>query len=294
MLRQDRLQPIGPCVGMPRAAPTLAGRDSGTPPAPAGATHASRDPDLQLEGKGGIDLAPRPSRIGEAAVCSIVVHAVGLTALAAVPLLLSSAMPHPAEVVRAFFAEPMVAPPPPPPPLAAPRTVDTEPPAPAPSLETFAAPVEIPSALRPEDGLDLGIEGGITSGVEGGAPGGVVGGVVGGLPDVSLPPPPMKPVRAGLLVRRPMKVKHVAPVYPVFAANARLQGVVVIEAVIDERGRVAEAKLLRGMPLLSEAVLVAVRQWVYTPTLFNGVPTPVRMTITVKFELGKASDPSVS
>jgi protein TonB len=293
MLRLGLVQGFGPSADRPPAVGAPAGRNSGSPPAPAGATRVSRDPDLQLAVGESTDRAPRRCRICDAAACSIVVHAVSLTALAAVPLLLPSATPHPAGVLHTFLIEPMVVPPPPPP--ATPRAVDREPSAPAEVArpEPFVASIEIPSTPRPEDGLDLRIGGSLAGAVEGGVPGGIVGGVVGGLPDVSPPPPPKKPVRAGLEVRRPMKVTHVAPVYPAFAANARLQGVVIIEAVIDERGRVVETKLLRGMPLLSDAALVAVRQWVYTPTLFNGVPTPVRMTITVKFELKKASTPSV-
>ena len=80
-----------------------------------------------------------------------------------------------------------------------------------------------------------------------------------------------------------------APVYPDLAVKARLQGVVILECQIDVRGRVAEAKVLRGNPLLTDAAVEAVRQWVYTPTLVNGVPVPVLMVVTVTFNLdGKA------
>ena len=63
----------------------------------------------------------------------------------------------------------------------------------------------------------------------------------------------------------------------------------ILEAVIDREGRVARATILRGMPLLSEAALEAVRQWSYTPTLLNGVPIAVVMTVTVRFELVKTA-----
>ena len=137
------------------------------------------------------------------------------------------------------------------------------------------APVEVPTEIVPEAGLDLGIEGGLAGGVEGGVPGGVVGGgTSGGLPDAP-PPPPAGPVRVGLDVREPRKVKHVPPVYPAIAAEGRIEGVVVLESVIDPRGRVVEVKVERGLPLLDEAATDAVRQWVYTPTLINGEPTSV-------------------
>jgi protein TonB len=67
--------------------------------------------------------------------------------------------------------------------------------------------------------------------------------------------------------------------------DARVEGIVIIEAVIDDRGGVAETRILRGVPVLDDAALEAVRQWTYTPTLLNGVPTPVVMTITVTFRL---------
>jgi protein TonB len=59
----------------------------------------------------------------------------------------------------------------------------------------------------------------------------------------------------------------------------------VLECLIDPRGHVVDVKVLRGLPLLDDAATEAVRQWVYTPTLVNGVPTPVIMTVTVTFRL---------
>src|SRR5205085_5042671 len=128
---------------------------------------------------------------------------------------------------------------------------------------------------------------GVPGGVEGGVPGGVVGGVVGGLPEAPPPPPPppQAPVRVGGNIRAPNKVKDVKPVYPPIAQSARVQGVVIIEATIGPDGRVKDAKVLRSIPLLDQAALDAVKQWVYSPTLLNGVPVPVIMTVTVNFTL---------
>jgi protein TonB len=152
----------------------------------------------------------------------------------------------------------------------------------------FVAPIDIPTEIRPDEGLDLGgIEGGVAGGVEGGVPGGVVGGVVGGLPDAP-PPPAVRPVRVGGDVREPRKVLDVAPVYPPLAVKAHIEGIVIVEATIDPRGRVADATVLRGVPVLDEAALEAVRKWVYTPTLLGGVPTPIIMTVTVRFRLKTA------
>ena len=122
-------------------------------------------------------------------------------------------------------------------------------------------------------------------GVEGGVPGGVVGGIVTDLPEAAARPAPVKAVRVGGDIREPRKVVDVPPVYPEMARKAHVEGIVIIEATVDERGRVREATVLRGVPMLDDAALEAVRQWVYTPTLLDGVPRPVIMTITVRFQL---------
>jgi protein TonB len=82
-----------------------------------------------------------------------------------------------------------------------------------------------------------------------------------------------------------VRVKNVNPVYPSIAQSARVQGVVIIEATIGVDGRVQDTKVLRSIPLLDQAAVDAVRQWTYTPTLLNGVPVPVIMTVTVNFTL---------
>jgi len=148
-----------------------------------------------------------------------------------------------------------------------------------------AAPVEAPKEIKPETGLEAP-EGGVAGGVEGGVPGGVVGGVVGGLPEAPPPPPPPQaPVRVGGNIRPPTKIKDVKPIYPSIAQSARVQGVVIIEATIGLDGKVNDARVLRSIPLLDQAALDAVRQWQFTPTLLNGVPVPVIMTVTVNFTL---------
>ena len=75
------------------------------------------------------------------------------------------------------------------------------------------------------------------------------------------------------------------PVYPPVAQAARVQGVVILEAVIGPAGAVTDVKILRSVPLLDDAAIEAVRQRVYTPTLLNGVPVPVIMTVTVNFTM---------
>jgi protein TonB len=149
-----------------------------------------------------------------------------------------------------------------------------------------AAPVEAPKEIVPETPAPVGVSEGVPGGVEGGVPGGVVGGVVGGLPAAPPPPPPPSaPVRVGGAIKPPTKTHDARPVYPPIAQSARVSGVVIIEATIGADGRVKDAKVLRSIPLLDQAALDAVKQWTFTPTLLNGVPVPVIMTVTVNFTL---------
>jgi protein TonB len=93
----------------------------------------------------------------------------------------------------------------------------------------------------------------------------------------------MTPVRVGGRIRAPIKVKDVKPVYPEIARVARAQGQVMVEATIGSTGKVEEARIIRSVPLLDEAALDAVRQWEYQPTLLNGVPVPVVVTVAIDF-----------
>jgi protein TonB len=92
-----------------------------------------------------------------------------------------------------------------------------------------------------------------------------------------------KAIRVGGQIRPPIRIKEVAPVYPALARTARVQGDVVIEATIDEEGKVGDARVVKSVPMLDQAALDAVRQWEYQPSLLNGVPTAVVTTVTVKF-----------
>jgi protein TonB len=214
---------------------------------------------------------------------SIALHTAGAIALVVIPLLVAEETPEPQSGVRAFLVEPLsVAPPPPPPPARAAAAPRVEP-KPRPQQQAFVAPVEVPTEITPEDAIDLGgVDAGSADGVEGGVPGGVVGGIVGGLPDA---PAPVVPVRVGGDVREPKRISAVQPVYPELAVRARLQGTVVVEATLNERGRVVNVSLVQGSPMLTESALEAVSKWVYSPTLVNGVPTPVIMTVKVHFRL---------
>jgi protein TonB len=94
-------------------------------------------------------------------------------------------------------------------------------------------------------------------------------------------------VRVGGAVKTPLKLRDVKPVYPPEAQANRVQGVVIIEARIEGDGLVSAARVLRSIPMLDDAALEAVKQWAFQPTLLNGAPVPVVMTVTVQFSLGQ-------
>jgi protein TonB len=74
-------------------------------------------------------------------------------------------------------------------------------------------------------------------------------------------------------------------VYPPIAASAKVSGVVIVEATIGSDGRVNEVRVLRSIPLLDQAAMEAVRQWEFQPTLLNGAPISIVMSMTVNFAL---------
>ena len=96
-------------------------------------------------------------------------------------------------------------------------------------------------------------------------------------------------VRVGSFLVSPQKTKDVKPVYPPTALASHVQGIVILEATIGTGGKVEDAKVIRSIPLLDQAALDAVRQWEFTPTLLNGVPVPVIITLTVNFSLPSGS-----
>jgi protein TonB len=158
-----------------------------------------------------------------------------------------------------------------------------------------AAPLPPPPPPPPPPPAgSLGAKAGVAGGVTGGVPGGVTGGIVGGLPGAPPPPTPvvgpdgkLLPIRLGGEIKPPIKIRDVKPVYPEEALQARVQGTVILEALIDETGKVTNAKILRSIPMFDQAAIDAVLQWEFTPTRVNGVFVPVVMTVTVSFTIDK-------
>jgi protein TonB len=212
----------------------------------------------------------------------------------AIPILLVADKIPEIPTMMAFVAD--VPPPPPPPPPPAPPTPKTATPAQAMATNPAAAPIEPPKEIVAERPGDKGINDGVPGGVEGGVPGGILGGVVGGLPEAPPPPPPPPPpvqrgpVRIGGQIKAPALVKRIEPGYPPIAVSAHLEGVVILEAIVDRDGSVSEVKVLRALhPLLDREAEMAVKQWRYSPLILNGTAERFILTVTLSFHLESVS-----
>ena len=95
------------------------------------------------------------------------------------------------------------------------------------------------------------------------------------------------PLHVGGKIRQPTKLRYVKPDYPEIARHARITGEVVLECLIDVAGRVTNVRVVSGNPLLTPAAVSAVSEWLYSPTELNGLPVPVLLTVTIRFDLGR-------
>ena len=139
---------------------------------------------------------------------------------------------------------------------------------------------------------------GTTGGVVGGVPGGAVGGVPGGVfsevlgsarivPIVAKTPEPMtiKRIRVASRVAEANLIHDVTPQYPPEAGRARIEGTVVLLAVIGTDGSVKDVRIESGLPILAQAAMDAVKQWRYKPYMIDGEPVEVDSRITINFTL---------
>jgi protein TonB len=94
-------------------------------------------------------------------------------------------------------------------------------------------------------------------------------------------------VRVGGAIGQPTLLSRVGPVYPPLAVQAHVEGVVVLEALVDREGHVEDVRVLRSIPLLDRAAMDAVRQWRYAPLLVEGHPARFLLAVTVTFALAR-------
>jgi protein TonB len=230
--------------------------------------------------------APTPRGAGRSPytiALSIVAHVVVIALVVIVPLLATDALPTPSDVIDDYFdtALPVV---PAPVPRRATTTASTRTEATVSTVPT-EAPDGIHDEVEPAGAPGIPTLGPQTPGSLDGVPDGL--GTTSQGPAAPPEPEPRsnKPYQIGGQIREPQKIFSVAPAYPNIARTARIQGIVVIEAVIGVDGEVREARVRSSVPVLDQAALEAVKQWRYRPTLLNGVPVPVVMTVSVRFTL---------
>lgn len=115
------------------------------------------------------------------------------------------------------------------------------------------------------------------------------------IPNVVAPPPPPPkpaletrktgPLAVGGDVQMAKLIRRIIPEYPAIASAARISGVVRLIGIIGKDGTIQNLQLVSGHPILARAAMDAVRQWVYKPTLLNGIPVEVVAPIEVNFSL---------
>jgi len=226
---------------------------------------------------------------------SFVLQCLILGVLLIVPLMFTDELPR-QQLLTMLIAPP---PPPPPPPPAAPAQVvkvirvqsdimngELRTPSRIPAKVQMIKEEEMPPSLN--------TGGGVVGGVPGGIPGGQLGGVIGGIissTSHAIVPKLVKPtpqrIRISQGVTSGLLINKVEPAYPVLARQARIQGQVLLSAVISKEGQIENLQVVHGHPMLVPAAIDAVKQWRYRPYLLNGEPVEVETEIIVTFALAQ-------
>jgi periplasmic protein TonB len=229
-----------------------------------------------------------------ATVLSLVLQCSMLGVLLLVPLMYTETLPR--QQLLSFLVEP-----PPPPPPASPaaseaaakvvRRVESD------IMDgRLRTPGMIPQKVQmiQEGDAPPALSSGVVGGVPGGIPGGQQGGVIGGIisststlsavPKLAIAAAPRR-IRISQGVTKGLLIQKIEPPYPPIARAARIQGRVVLSAIISKTGEIENLVLVGGHPMLVPAAIQAVKQWRYRPFLLNGEPVEVETTITVTFQL---------
>ena len=239
-----------------------------------------------------LEFGPQSKRKLFATTTSFIVNCLVICVMLAVPLMFTEELP------RAQLLTFLVAPPPPPPPAAAEvkrvvRQIETD----VLNNGALRTPTKIPQKIEmikeEEPPPPMPASGGVVGGVPGGIPGRQMGGVIGSVISATsslaavpkfVPAVPQR-IRISAGVTKGLLIHRVEPTYPTLARSARVQGDVVLSAVIDTNGQITNLQLVSGHPMLVPAAITAVKQWRYKPYLLNGQPVEVETTITVIFTL---------
>jgi len=204
-----------------------------------------------------------------------------------IPLIFTEALPK-GQMMFLLVAPPP--PPPPPPPAAAVVHVK--------QIQTdivngeLRTPTKIPQKVKmiqedeaPPAMATTGVVGGVPGGVPGGSMGGVMGSILSSTPVAAPKIATPTRVRVSSGVSTGLLIRKVPPTYPPLARQARIQGVVILQAQISKDGTIQNLQLISGHPMLAPAAIEAVKQWRYKPYLLNGEPVEVDTQVQVNFTL---------
>ncbi len=221
---------------------------------------------------------------------SFILQIIFIGVLVLIPLIYTEALPK--QQLMTFLVAPPPPPPPPPPPAATPIKVVKQ-------VQSdlmngqLRTPTKIPEKVQmikeedtpPASSAVAGVVGGVPGGVPGGQMGGVIGGIISSTP-VAVPKvaTPQR-VRVSQGVTQGLLVHQVKPTYPPLARQARIQGAVILQAVISKQGTIENLKVVSGHPMLTSSAIEAVKQWKYKPYVLNGEPVEVETQVTVNFTL---------
>ncbi len=216
-----------------------------------------------------------------AAVGSLAFQLLLLLALVVIPLFHTDTLPK-KEMLTMLYA----------PPAAGSNATRLQAPAPMYSSTSIGIPAPTQEAPPPPVGATGGVVGGVPGGVVAGVPGGALGEVLGSARSVPVlaktpEPAPIKRIRVASRVAEAILIHDVAPQYPPEAGRARIEGAVVLMAVIGKDGSVEDVRVESGLPMLAQAAVDAVKQWRYRPYLLNGEPVEVDSRITINFTLSR-------
>lgn len=226
---------------------------------------------------------------GRTSMVAFTIEIIIIGVMVLIPLIFTEALPKGTTMFMLVAPPP---PPPPPPPAAAVvqhvRVVQTDI-----VNGELRTPTKIPKQIKmiqedeapPPSMASAGVVGGVPGGVPGGQMGGVIGGIISSTP-VAVPKvaTPQR-VRVSSGVSTGLLIRKVPPTYPPLARQARIQGVVVLQAQISKEGNIQNLQLISGHPMLAPAAIEAVKQWKYKPYLLNGEPVEVDTQVQVNFTL---------
>src|ERR1700730_6520492 len=224
---------------------------------------------------------------GWTSIVSFAIQIMIIGVMVLIPLIFTEALPK-GQMMFLLLAPPP--PPPPPPPAAAVVHVK--------QIQTdivngeLRTPTKIPQKVKmiqedeaPAAMATTAVVGGVPGGVPGGSMGGVTGSVLSSTPVAAPHIATPTRVRVSSGVVSGLLVRKVPPAYPPLARQARIQGVVVLQAQISKEGNIENLQLISGHPMLAPAAIEAVKQWKYRPYLLNGEPVEVDTQVQVNFTL---------